>query len=83
MLERTQVWLHRPIQGPSLGFSVQVAENEGPQFETPGHAVSRIRITPVRDPFQPTPATAPAETPKPIHLETRPPIQPGPSPGSG
>lgn len=83
VLERTEVWLHRPSQGLSPASAVQLAQNEGPQFETPGHAVSRIRITPVRDPFQAAPAATPAETPKPVHLETQPPIQqPAPAPVS-
>ncbi len=62
VLERTEAWLHRPGGDEKPAGAVQTAQNDNPEFERPGHAVGRIRITPVRDGFQndsSTPARAP------------------------
>jgi TonB family protein len=76
VLERTEGWLRGPSGDQTSGTAVQTAENDGgPQFARPGRAVSRITITPVRDPFQSeAPATA-AQPAQPSHAETQPPSQ--------
>jgi TonB family protein len=76
VLERTEGWLRRPGGDQASTPTVQVAENDGgPQFARPGLAVSRITITPVRDPFQrEAPATA-AQPAPPSHAEAQPPSQ--------
>jgi TonB family protein len=82
VLERTEGWLHRPNGDEAPAPAVQLAEeNGGPQFVRSGRAVSRITITPVRDPFQNEPVVTPAEPAQPIHAETQSP-SPQPVPAS-
>ncbi|MGA9815261.1 MAG: TonB family protein [Terriglobales bacterium] len=53
MVEQTQAWLHRPNASDTPAPPVQLAENDDDQQSAhPGRAVGRIRVTPVRDPFQ-------------------------------
>ena len=74
VLQRTEGWLHRPNGDETPTPAVQMAEDDGgPQFVRPGRAVSRITITPVRDPFHNHPAATPAEPAQQIHAETQPP----------
>jgi len=82
VLERTQAWWHQPSEPQTPAPAVQVAqnENEDPRFSTPGHAVARIRVTPVRDPFQAAAAPAPAKTTRPIFLASQ---APAPPPNAG
>ena len=62
VLERTEGWLHRPNGNQPPAPAVQMAQEDGgPQFVRPGRAVSRITITPVRDPFEKEAAAAPSE----------------------
>ena len=76
VLERTEGWLHRPNGDEPPATAVQTAEkNRGPQFARPGRAVSRITITPVRDPFQKDAAATPSQPTQPIQAETQPPVQ--------
>jgi TonB family protein len=76
MLQHTQAWLHQPDRGGNAAPVVQVAEDIGdPQFGPPGRAVSRIRITPVRDPFSNNPTAKPADPPPPAQIDFRPPGQ--------
>jgi periplasmic protein TonB len=79
VLERTQAWLHRPSGDESPAPAAQVAEDEGLQAVGPGRAVSRIRITPVRDPYQSQATSKPAEPPQPLRVETQPPSQQQPA----
>jgi len=73
VLERTEGWLHRPNGDEPSAPAVQMAENDGgPQFARPGRAVSRITITPVRDPFQNAVAAPPSEPTQPVPAETQP-----------
>ena len=58
MLEQTQAWLYRPSASDAPAAPVQMAENDDDQLSAhPGRAVGRIRVTPVRDPFQNAAAT--------------------------
>ncbi len=75
MLEQTQAWLHRPNGSDTPGPPVQVAQNDDQQSAPPGRAVGRIRVTPVRDPFQGAAVTKPVELPLPSHVEAPPPSQ--------
>ncbi|HYM09000.1 MAG TPA: TonB family protein [Terriglobales bacterium] len=52
VLERTEGWLRRPNRDGTPAAAVQVAQHDGPRFARSGRAVSRVTITPVRDPFQ-------------------------------
>ena len=81
VLERTEGWFHGPTGDGRSAPAVQVAENDGPQFARPGRAVSRITVTPVRDPFQSEGAASPAEPTQPIHAETQPPSPQPSAPG--
>ncbi|MGH9501365.1 MAG: TonB family protein [Terriglobales bacterium] len=73
MLEHTQAWLHQPDRGGNAAPAVQVAENiSDPQFGPPGRAVSRIRITPVRDPFSNNAVAKPADPPPPAQIAFQP-----------
>ncbi len=73
VLQKTEGWLHRPNGGETPAHAVQTAEENGsPQFVRPGRAVSRITITPVRDPFQNDAAATPAEPVQPVQAETQP-----------
>ena len=72
MLEQTQAWLHRPSASDAPAPPVQMAENDDDQQSAhPGRAVGRIRVTPVRDPFQ-NAGAKPAAAPQPIQVEARP-----------
>ena len=63
-LDRTQAWLHRSDQDQPAPPAVQMAEDDNPQPAFSRRGVSRIRVTPVRDPYQNTPSVpAPAATP--------------------
>jgi TonB family protein len=73
VLERTEGWFHGPTGDTRSAPAVQVAQNDSPQFARPGRAVSRITVTPVRDPFQNDNAATPAQPAQPIHAETQPP----------
>jgi TonB family protein len=73
VLQKTEGWLHRPTGDEAPAPAVQTAEENGsPQFVRPGRAVSRITITPVRDPYQNEAAPAPAEPVQPVQAETQP-----------
>ncbi len=74
VLQKTEGWLHGPTEAEAPAPAVQTAEENGsPQNVRPGRAVSRITITPVRDPYQHDAAPAPAEPAQPVHAETQPP----------
>jgi periplasmic protein TonB len=75
VLERTQAWLHQPNQDQAPASEVQTAQNDGPDSAPPGHAVSRIRITPVKDPFQNDSAATPARLQQPAQIEPQTPSQ--------
>jgi TonB family protein len=82
VLERTEGWLSRPNGDDTPAAAVLMAQNQneneddgGPLFARPGHAVGRIRVTPVRDPSQAA-AGLPAEATKTISAETLPASQP-------
>ncbi|HEX3351259.1 MAG TPA: TonB family protein [Terriglobales bacterium] len=72
-LDRTQAWFIHSDQGRPAAPPVQMAEDEGPQPDSSSHrGASRIRVTPVRDPYQAavtSPATEPAQ---PQHVENQP-----------
>jgi TonB family protein len=72
VLERTEGWLHRPSGDQTPAPEVQEAQNDPSQFARPGRAVSRIRITPVRDPFQNDAAT-PRQPAPPAPVDPQPP----------
>jgi TonB family protein len=80
MLERTEAWLHTPSEDLNSKAEVQTAQNGDAESVRPGRAVSKIRITPVRDPYKIEPAAAqptqPAvnETPLPAPVESRAPV---------
>ncbi len=74
MVEQTQAWLHRPSESGSSAPLVQMAENDDQQSARPGRAVGRVRVTPVRDPFQNEAAAKPAVAPQPLQAEAAPPI---------
>ncbi len=61
VLQRTEGWLRRPNGDGTPASALQVAQDDGPRFARPGRAVSRITITPVRDPFQKEAGAATAE----------------------
>ena len=72
MLEQTQAWLHRPSASDAPASPVQMAENDDDQQSAhPGRAVGRIRVTPVRDPFQ-NAAAKPAAASQPAQVEAEP-----------
>lgn len=74
-LNRTQAWLHHSDQNEAPAPAVQMAEDDGPQPDASRRGASRIRVTPVRDPFlagATTPAPVPAQAP-PLHVEDPPP----------
>ena len=79
VLERTQAWFERSNGDPKPVPAVQMAENESPE---PAHSrrVSRIRVTPVKDPFLMDTATTGHEQPLPVHVETEPTRQQQPPP---
>jgi TonB family protein len=80
VLQQTEGWWHRPASDTVAATAVQAAEdNNAGQFARPGHAVSRITITPVRDPFQKEAAPAPAE---PILAAAAQPLPPSPQPAA-
>jgi TonB family protein len=80
VLQRTQAWLRPPDAGPAPAPRVLVAEqNDRPVPARPGHDDPRIRVTPVRDPFQ-AEASGPApQRSQPLHIETQP-VQAEPAP---
>ncbi len=70
-LDRTQAWLHHSDQNEAPAPAVQMAEDDGPQPDASRRGASRIRVTPVRDPFlagATTPAPVPAQA-QPLHVE--------------
>ena len=72
VLERTQAWLRPPATGQPPATPVLVAENnDRPVPRRPGHDDPRIRVTPVRDPFQAASGFAPQRS-QPLHIETPP-----------
>ncbi len=72
MVEQTQAWLHGPSASDAPAPPLQMAENDDDQQPAhPGRAVGRVRVTPVRDPFQ-TAGTKPATAPQPIQVEAGP-----------
>jgi TonB family protein len=78
VLQTTEGWLHGPTGDETPAPAVQTAEENGsPRFVRPGRAVSRITITPVRDPYQHDAAPAPAEPAQPVQAE---PQAPSPQP---
>ncbi len=72
MLEQTQAWLHRPNGIVAAAPPVEMAQNDDQQSAPPGRAVGRVRVTPVRDPFQ-NAATKPAAEPQSTPVEAGPP----------
>jgi TonB family protein len=77
VLERTEAWFERSDGDRKPVPAVQMAENESPK---PAHSrqVSRIRVTPVKDPVLMDTATTGPEQPVPVSVETPPPSQPQP-----
>jgi TonB family protein len=78
VLEQTEGWLSRPNADDTPAAAIQMAQTEddgGPLFARPGHVVSRIRITPVRDPSQAA-AVPSAESTRTTPAETSEPSQP-------
>jgi periplasmic protein TonB len=77
VLEQTEAWLYRPREGATQAPAIETAENnyDDQQSARPGRAVSRIRITSVRDPFQNAPAPTPVKPSQPVSQETQPPSQ--------
>ncbi|MGH9551200.1 MAG: energy transducer TonB, partial [Terriglobales bacterium] len=68
MVEQTQAWLHRPDASDTAAVPVQLGENDDDQQSAhPGRAVGRVRVTPVRDPFQ-NAAAKPAAEPQTIQV---------------
>jgi TonB family protein len=51
--DRTQSWLHHSEQDDQPAAATQMAEDDGPQPPSSHRGVSRIRVTPVRDPYAP------------------------------
>ncbi len=78
VLERTEGWLRRPNGDGTAAPEGQVAQNEGPRFARSGRTVSRITITPVRDPFQNN-AGAVAAQPMPTDPAEAQPLSPQPT----
>ena len=74
VLERTEGWLRRPSGGETPAPAAQVAQNDGAPFARPGRAVSRITITPVRDPFQKEAGASTAEPQQTVRADAQPPI---------
>jgi TonB family protein len=74
VLERTEAWLHRPNEGQTAASAAQIAQNDDQQSAPPGRAVGRIRVTPVRDPFQNDAANA-AERRQSVQVESQAPGQ--------
>ena len=71
VLEQTEAWLHRPEVKDAPATGVQTAENDNPDPTPAGRAIARIRVTPVRDPFQ-TANTTPQNRPQqPLQLEAQ------------
>jgi TonB family protein len=80
VLQKTEGWLHGPTGDETPAAAVQTAgENGSPQFVRPGRAVSRITITPVRDPYQKDAAPAAAEPAQPPQAEAQ---APSPQPAT-
>ena len=78
VLERTEAWLHRPEVKDDPAPAVQTAENDNTDPAPAGRAIARIRVTPVRDPFQ-TANAAPQNRPQlPLQLEAQALSQPQP-----
>lgn len=61
-LDRTQSWLHSSNQDPSASPEVQMAQDDNPQPASSRRGASRIRVTPVRDPFLTGTAAPPAKS---------------------
>ncbi len=78
VLERTQAWLRPPDDVKASAPEVQMSENESPEPERSDRGVSRIRVTPVRDPFQTDAAALGTRRTQPLHIEAQPPSQPQP-----
>jgi TonB family protein len=76
VLERTEGWLSWPSADNASAPVAQLSEDAASQFARPGHAVGRIRITEVRDPFQNGANASPAESAQAIPVETPAPSQP-------
>jgi TonB family protein len=80
VLQQTEGWLHRPASDQVSATAAGVAEeNSAAQFVRPGRAVSRITITPVKDPFQKEAVAAPAEA---ILAAAAEPLPPAPQPAA-
>jgi TonB family protein len=71
VLERTEAWLHRPEVKDAPALAVQTAENDNPENTRPGHAIARIRVVPVRDPFQAANATPENRRQQPLQVEAQ------------
>ena len=71
VLERTEAWLHRPEVKDAPTPAVQTAENDVPENTRPGRAIARIRVIPVRDPFQTTNAAPENRRQEPLQVETQ------------
>jgi protein TonB len=68
-LDRTQSWLHG--SNDQATSAVQMAQDEQPD-PSPSQKPSRIRVTPVRDPFQTTETMAPPQQVKQVPPEAQP-----------
>jgi TonB family protein len=79
-LDRTQAWLHYSDQDEPAAPAVQMAEDDSPQPASSRRGDSRIRVTPVRDPFQANTTTPAAQQPQALHVEAQAPAaQPSPA----
>jgi TonB family protein len=77
-LGRTQEWLHGSNQQEAAS-AVQMAQDDRSAPALSPRGVSRIRVTPVRDPFQSTAATPTPVRSEPVPVETHPMSQPQPA----
>ncbi len=79
-LDRTQAWLHHSDQDEPAAPAVQMAEDDSPQPTSSRRGDSRIRVIPVRDPFQANTTAPAAQQPQALHVEAQAPAaQPSPA----
>jgi protein TonB len=77
-LGRTQAWLHGSNEHEAA-LAVEMAEDDRPDPAPSGRRPSRIRVTPVKDPFLTTTTTVAAPEPGPAQVEPQPSSQPQPT----
>jgi protein TonB len=77
-LGRTQAWLHGSNEHEAAS-AVEMAEDDRPDPAPSGRRPSRIRVTPVKDPFLTTTTTVAAPEPGPAQVEPQPSSQPQPA----